>query len=68
MESSDLVGGEKEASFENIVNNRIKEMNKLISYCERMSISIIFLEGNLEKECDDKFFSSGITIIPKIKI
>lgn len=33
MESSDLVGGEKEASFEEMVNNRIKEMNKLISYC-----------------------------------
>lgn len=49
MESSDLVGGEKEASFENIVNNRMKEMNKLISYCERMDINVVFLEGNLEK-------------------
>ena len=46
----------------------MKEMNKLISYCERMNINVIFLEGNLEKECDDKFFASGITIIPKIKI
>lgn len=33
LESADLVGGEKEASFEDIVNNRSKEMAKLISYC-----------------------------------
>ena len=43
LESADLVGGEKEASFEDIVNNRTKEMSKLISYCERLGISIIFL-------------------------
>lgn len=33
LESSDLVGGDKEASFEEIVNNRTKEMAKVISYC-----------------------------------
>jgi hypothetical protein len=29
---------------------------------------MIFLEKNIEKECDDKFFEAGITVIPKIKI
>jgi len=43
-------------------------MAKLISYCERLGINFIFLEGSIEKECDDKFLSAGITVIPKIKI
>lgn len=49
LESANLVGGEKEASFEDIVNNRTKEMGKLISYCERLGVNVIFLEGSIEK-------------------
>lgn len=45
IESEDLVGGDKEISFENMINNRLKEMNKIISYCHRMKINMIFLEG-----------------------
>ena len=43
LESADLVRGGKEASFEEIVNNRMKEMAKLISYCIRLNINLIFL-------------------------
>lgn len=44
IEASDLVGGgEKEASFETMINGRIKEMNKLISYCQRTKIDMFFL-------------------------
>lgn len=43
-------------------------MGKLISYCERLGVNVIFLEGSIEKECDDKFMAAGITVIPKIKI
>ena len=43
-------------------------MAKLISYCERLGVNIIFLEGSIEKECDDKFSSAGISVIPQVKI
>jgi hypothetical protein len=33
-----------------MINNRLKEMNKIISYCQRVKINMIFLEGNIEKE------------------
>jgi hypothetical protein len=47
------VGENKEVSFENMINNRIKELKKIISYCERVKINLIFLEGIIEKEFDD---------------
>jgi hypothetical protein len=50
IEAADLVGtGEKEASFEIMISNRIKEMNKLISYCQRVKIDMLFLEGTIDK-------------------
>jgi hypothetical protein len=68
IESEDLVGEDKEISFENMINNRLKEMKKIISYCERVKINMIFLEGSIEKEFDDEFHKSGITVIPKVKV
>jgi hypothetical protein len=62
------VGGEKEPTFEEIVNNRSKEMSKVISYCERLGIRLIFIERSIEKECENGFLRAGITVIPKIKI
>ena len=49
IESEDLVGEDKEVSFENMINNRLKELKKIISYCERAKINMIFLEGIVEK-------------------
>lgn len=68
IESEDLVGGEKEASFENMMNNRLKEMQKIISYCQRVKINIIFLEGGIEKEFEDLLLGSSIIVIPRVKV
>ena len=68
IESEDLVGGQKQASFENMMNNRLKEMNKIISYCQRVKINMIFLEGGIEKQFDDLLVNSQITVIPKVKV
>lgn len=62
------MGGDKEVSFENMLNYRLKEMNKIISYCQRVKIDIIFLEGVIEKEFDDMLFNNNITVIPKVKV
>ena len=43
IESEDMVGQDKEASFENMVNNRLKEMNKIIGYCKRVHVNMIWL-------------------------
>lgn len=68
IESEDLVGGDKEASFENMINNRLKEMHKIIGYCQRVKINMVFLEGNIEKEFEDMLLASSITVIPKVKV
>lgn len=33
-----------------MISNRIKEMNKLISYCQRSKIDMFLLEGTIDKE------------------
>lgn len=44
IEAADLVGGgEREASFENMITGRIKEINKLMGYCQRAGIDLLFL-------------------------
>ena len=53
IESEDMVGQDREASFENMVNNRLKEMNKIIGYCKRVHVNMIWLEGVIEKEFED---------------
>lgn len=51
-----------------MINNRLKEMNKIISYCQRVKINMIFLEGNIEKEFEDLLLASAITVIPRVKV
>ncbi len=69
IEAADLVGtGDKEASFEIMISNRIKEMNKLISYCQRVKIDMLFLEGTIDKEFEDMLNQNEIVVIPKVKV
>lgn len=51
-----------------MINNRLKEINKIISYCQRVGINLILLEGAIEKEFEDLLHASLITVVPKVKI
>jgi hypothetical protein len=51
-----------------MINNRLKEMHKIIGYCQRVKINMVFLEGNIEKEFEDMLLASSITVIPKVKV
>jgi hypothetical protein len=33
-----------------------------------MNIGLIFVDGEVDKECEDKFYTGGINIIPKVKV
>lgn len=43
-------------------------MRKVLAKLKEMEVDMIFLEGSIEKEAQDIFFSGGITVIAKVKI
>lgn len=51
-----------------MINNRIKEINKLIAYCQRTNVDMIFLEGTIDKEFEEMLAEHGIVVIPKVKV
>lgn len=51
-----------------MIENRKKSMKKVLAKLKEMEVDMIFLEGSIEKEAQDIFFSGGITVIAKVKI
>jgi hypothetical protein len=69
IEAQDVIGkGETSVAFEEMIENRKKSMARILGQLKEMEVDMIFLEGSIDKEAQDMFFTNGITVISKIKV
>lgn len=70
IETEDIVSTRAKSfvSFEDMLENRKKEMAKIIDKLRAMDIGMLFLEGSIDKESNDLLFNKEIVVISKVDI
>jgi hypothetical protein len=69
IEAKDVVGkGETSVAFEQMIENWKKSLGSILNKLKELEVNMIFLEGSIDKEAQDMFFSSDITVISRIKV
>jgi hypothetical protein len=69
IEAKDVVGkGETSVAFEQMIENWKKSLGSILNNLKELEVNMIFLEGSIDKEAQDMFFSSDITVISRIKV
>jgi hypothetical protein len=69
-EAADIVGVRANSfvNFEEMIENRKKETQKIIDKLRTMEVSMVFLEGSIDREAQDILFSRDIVVFSKIEI